>query len=70
VNPAKTAEPIEMQFERWQTRIGPRDRVLDVCTYERHLANTIERCTLDGDLLQLVVVAAANCFSELLDAAR
>jgi len=41
---AKTAEPIVMiiGWER-QTRVSPRKRLLDGCTYWRHLANIIER---------------------------
>ena len=41
MNPAKTAEPIEMSLPVL-TRVNQRNGILDAGTYRRHLANTVE----------------------------
>ena len=47
VNPAKTAEPVEMPFGMW-TRVGPRKHVLDG-VYIDVLANATEPSVCGGD---------------------
>ena len=47
--PCKTAEPIEMQFER-QTHMGLRNLVLDADAHWLHLANTNDRPVRNGDV--------------------
>ena len=56
---AKTAEPIEIPIEGGgQTLVGPGNYVLDGSTYGRHLANTIERSVLSGDVAVALVYVA------------
>jgi len=43
MSPAKTAEPIEMAVLPVQTRVGPRNLVLDGSTHWRHLVNAMDR---------------------------
>ena len=60
--PCKTAEPIETSFEGGQTRVGPRNRVLDEGTRWRHLPNTINRVVRRA----AATIAAPNCLLLLL----
>jgi len=48
VNPAKTAEPIELPFGIW-TPAGPRKHVLGEDAYWRHMTNTVEPFMCGGD---------------------
>jgi len=50
MNPAKMAELIDVKF-RGPTVMGQRKHVLEVGTHWRHLANTVERSVIGGDLL-------------------
>jgi len=59
-DPCKTAEPIEMPFGR-QTRKRLRNHLLDVGTFERHLANTTERSVLVADERTVATVTVATC---------
>jgi len=48
VNPAKTAELIEMPFGLW-TRVGPMNHVLHRGAHWRNLANTTEPSMCGGE---------------------
>jgi len=62
LSPAKTSEPIEMQFVIW-TRGGPRKRVLDGGEHWRHLANTTEPSVFVGDAAFCqITLTAYYCF--------
>jgi len=63
VSHAKTAEPIatRSRLERGQTRVGPRNHVLDKSPHWRNLANTIERSVRGCDAALFFVTFEHLC---------
>ena len=59
MSPAKTAEPIEIQFEML-SRMGPGNHVLDWSAHCRHLANMIEPSMCSG-VAALCQISLTTC---------